>query len=165
MGTIPTDILEKTAFFCATCKKIPIGRLDFPTPTLFCTECGFIFHEGNKINGQAVLMRALPPSSFRRADFFQGFLPLDASERLESLKRVATLARLIKPNELLIQDYECLNCFRVEQKKTVFPFHLTNSFTGDVYVHPQPQWRYVSKGGYFDVYSQPIQPSRALSSS
>ena len=87
-----------------------------PTPFTYCPVCGQ-WNEWDVIDGQPVIMRALPRPRFRGPLGEKVELPDGTAKTLERFEEGLRLAGFIGPREGLRQSVKRFNSFRVEKLK------------------------------------------------
>ena len=83
--------------------------------------------EGDVIDGEAVLVRALERSRFRDAFGYQVSLPEGVAVSLEDLEQGLRLAGLVGPDEIICQRGKAGNRFRVAKRQVAMDGHLLSS--------------------------------------
>ena len=83
--------------------------------------------EGDVIDGEPVLVRALERSRFRDAFGYQVSLPEGVAVSLEDLEQGLRLAGLVGPDEIICQRGKAGNRFRVAKRQVAMDGHLLSS--------------------------------------
>jgi hypothetical protein len=94
------------------CGEIVVVVESGPRPLAYCTTCG-VWNEGYEIDGQPILMRALPTSRFSTPSSEKVILSDWAAVALENLEQGLRAAGLIGSREKCVQSLKAVTRFRV----------------------------------------------------
>ena len=114
-------------------KAIIVGGVPIPADELplagEVSEAGGVVgvDNGNVIDGEPVLVRALERSRFRDAFGYQVSLPEGVAVSLEDLEQGLRLAGLVGPDEIICQRGKAGNRFRVAKRQVAMDGHLLSS--------------------------------------
>ena len=114
-------------------KAIIVGGMPVPADEVpLAGECGeasgvVAIDEGDVIDGEPVLVRALERSRFRDAFGYKVSLPEGVAVSLEDLEQGLRLAGLVGPDEIICQRGKAGNRFRVAKRQVAMDGHLLSS--------------------------------------
>ena len=107
---------------------MPVPADEVPLAGEFGEASGVVaIDEGDVIDGEPVLVRALERSRFRDAFGYKVSLPEGVAVSLEDLEQGLRLAGLVGPDEIICQRGKAGNRFRVAKRQVAMDGHLLSS--------------------------------------